>query len=736
MKNHSRRTFLKQSATLTATVTASGLFLNSVIGKALFKAVSARPLEMLVLGDSAMWGQGLKQEQKFYTLTQRWLEGALKGRPVNTPKVKAHSGATILPKNGNGQACNREVNVSIPTIHAQLDEAVREYQAATTDLRSIDVVLVDGGINDMGVFNLLQPFISKKKIVKAADDYCYVAMKDLLHKVGTTFCNARVVVTGYFPLISRQTAPDLFLKLILLAFGEKKFISWFGFAAFNLIRRGLLLDKQDLGPILAHAAEISNVWYTESTLALQRAVGDINRDLNAGPQSGGCDQSIAATVTPHDPLNRRVVFAYPNFKCENAYGAPQTFLWKLVDAQTNFSLFDSPIDRLASNDFFFNERAEWCKCEAAGKRGLQLKICQRAGTGHPNVLGAQEYTRAITTELATILPFTGWTEAQATVLSGTSTLVTEVALPAGPQTVTGRGADHPFFTQAPKKQPEVIAHRGGDGQWPGETMYAFKKAMEIGVDVLEMDVYLTRDNELILMHDRDIKTTTKGEGSVDEFTLAELKELNAAYHWSSVCGDDRSYRDDPNKDLKVTTLKEVFDAFPHMRMNIEMKPARRSPAAKLCQMIRSHDMTDKVLVASLLSSYLDEFRCLCPEAATSASGEELAKFKASSLIGGSYRPYTDAIQIKDKLFAWQIVTSKLVALAHCSNLTREEEARCRKLPVHAWTVNEPKEMKRMIALGVDGIITDCPGPLLSLLNQSAELQATPPDKGFKINPEG
>ncbi|MGH9969870.1 MAG: glycerophosphodiester phosphodiesterase [Pyrinomonadaceae bacterium] len=340
---------------------------------------------------------------------------------------------------------------------------------------------------------------------------------------------------------------------------------------------------------------------------------------------------------------------------------------------------------------------------------MQYKICHRAGTAHPNELGAKEYARAITTELATILPFTGWVQEQPTALSGSLTAAIPSPIAVTPPVVPGRGAEHPFFANAPKKRTEVIAHRGGDGQWPGETMYAYKKAMGIGVDVLEMDAFLTKDNELVLMHDRDIGKTTKGNGPVDKFTLAQLKELNAAYNWSPICGDDHAFRDDPDKDLKATSLEEVFQEFPKMRMNIEMKQARRSPAEKLCQMIRHHKMVDKVLVASFSGSYLDEFRCLCPEVATSASGDELLKFYASSLIGGSYRPVTDAIQVKDRLLAVRVVTNKLVALAHCRDLKPEDQDHCRKLPVHAWTVNDPKEMRRMIDLGVDGIITDCPG---------------------------
>src|SRR4051812_913215 len=102
---------------------------------------------------------------------------------------------------------------------------------------------------------------------------------------------------------------------------------------------------------------------------------------------------------------------------------------------------------------------------------------------------------------------------------------------ASPHPVQPPAAEHPFFAQA-KNHPEVIAHRGGNGQWPGETLLAYKEAVRIGVDVLEMDVYLTKDKRLALMHDVSVKKTTDGRGLIHKYTLAELQELNAAYNWS------------------------------------------------------------------------------------------------------------------------------------------------------------------------------------------------------------
>jgi glycerophosphoryl diester phosphodiesterase len=178
-----------------------------------------------------------------------------------------------------------------------------------------------------------------------------------------------------------------------------------------------------------------------------------------------------------------------------------------------------------------------------------------------------------------------------------------------PHSVNQQSSVPPFFAQA--KSLDVIAHRGGDDERPGETMYAYKHAAEIGVDVLEMDVYRTIDNRLVLMHNMTVNETTNGKGLVSVMKLDKLKRLNAGFNWNK--GDDSSkfYQkeidDVPPEirdDLRVATLDEVFKAYPQMRMNIEMKPSALSPVKELCRMIRESKMEDKVLVASFSHLYL------------------------------------------------------------------------------------------------------------------------------------
>ena len=269
---------------------------------------------------------------------------------------------------------------------------------------------------------------------------------------------------------------------------------------------------------------------------------------------------------------------------------------------------------------------------------------------------------------------------------------------------TPHGLDHPFFKQV-KNHPEVIAHRGGAGEWPGETLFAYQQAVKAGVDVLEMDVYMTKDDELVLMHNPTVNKTTNGKGLIATKTVKQLQQLDAGYSWSD---DGQKTFPFHGKGITVPTLKEIFEAFPDMRMNIEMKEATKSPVARLCGLIQEHNMTDRVLVASFSTKYLQAFRQACPNVATSASTGELLQFlsKNSLVVHSSFKPKSDALQMIEKILGHRVVTQEFVKKVHRLNM-----------PLHTWTVDPVAEMNRMIRVGVDGIITNYPTRLLKILGR-------------------
>ena len=142
-------------------------------------------------------------------------------------------------------------------------------------------------------------------------------------------------------------------------------------------------------------------------------------------------------------------------------------------------------------------------------------------------------------------------------------------------------------------------------------------------------------------------------------------------------------------------------------MNIEIKQKEPSIITQFGELIQQYGMTDQVLVASFWDSVLKEFRDEFPQVATSASTPEAIKFYAlDDILPAHYKPDTDAIQADSKASFIHLITRHFVEKAHQLNLK-----------VHAWTVNEPKEMRRMIEVGVDGIITDLPTTLLQVLGR-------------------
>jgi glycerophosphoryl diester phosphodiesterase len=264
--------------------------------------------------------------------------------------------------------------------------------------------------------------------------------------------------------------------------------------------------------------------------------------------------------------------------------------------------------------------------------------------------------------------------------------------------------DHPYYSDD-LNYPLVIAHQGGDGVWPGESMLAFKNSVDLGVDVLEMDIHITKDGELILMHDETVDRTTDGTGEIESMTLDELKKLDAAYDWSPDEGQTFPYR---GQGIQVATLEEIFQAFPDMRMTIEIKKTNVSMAKPFCDLIREYNMQDKVLVASFHDDRLKEFRAECPDVATSSAKNETTVFVllTKAYLSGFYSPKFFSLQVPEESGGITVMTPAFVRAAHARNLA-----------VEPWTINDAETMRKLIEWGVDGIITDRPDIMMEVLGR-------------------
>ena len=270
----------------------------------------------------------------------------------------------------------------------------------------------------------------------------------------------------------------------------------------------------------------------------------------------------------------------------------------------------------------------------------------------------------------------------------------------------GEPAPERAFFKKEIPRPLVIAHRGGAGLYPENTLHAFKGSSDLGVDVIELDVRGTADGTLVVIHDATVDRTTDGSGRISEMTLEAVKKLNAGYRFTPDGGKTFPFRE---TGVTVPTLPEVFAALPDARFNIEIKQETPSLVKSLCCLIRERKMSEKAVVASFRQSVLDDFRRECSEVATSAGPSEVSQFLAmyKTGLGASYSPAMQALQVPEYLTGLQVISKEFV-----------ENAQRLNLKVHVWTINETTDMQRLLGMGVHGIMTDYPDRLLNLLDHT------------------
>ncbi len=254
------------------------------------------------------------------------------------------------------------------------------------------------------------------------------------------------------------------------------------------------------------------------------------------------------------------------------------------------------------------------------------------------------------------------------------------------------------------QRPLFFAHRGGSLLAPENTLYAFRLGADLGADALELDIQMTRDGELIVMHDPAVDRTTEGAGLVASYSLDELRRLDAGYRFTADEGATYPFR---GQGLTIPTLREVYEAFPGLRINIDLKASQPAREQALWRLLRDHAAEERTLVGSFLHTPLARFRRLTGgQVATSASRRELVSFLAA-MASRSLRflrvPY-DALQVPELHRGLRIVSPGMIGAAHRLGLD-----------VHIWTVDEPQDMRRLLDWGVDGLMSDRPDLLATVL---------------------
>lgn len=256
-----------------------------------------------------------------------------------------------------------------------------------------------------------------------------------------------------------------------------------------------------------------------------------------------------------------------------------------------------------------------------------------------------------------------------------------------------------------KDYPVILAHRGGRGLWPENTLFAFQQAVALGVDALEFDIRCTRDGVLVVIHDDSVDRTTNGKGFVHELTLQELQQLDAGYWWT----DDQQNYPYRGKGIRVPTLEEVFQFFSGVWMNIDIKQHSPSIVEHFASEIRKFGKEEEVLVASFDHKTIQNFRHLCPNVLTTASLREtkILYILAQLFLNVFYSKKIKVLQIPPEYEGRKLLGGRFMSAIHH-----------RKILLHLWTINDIDEMQRFLKMGVHGFVTDYPDRLLKALGRN------------------
>lgn len=238
---------------------------------------------------------------------------------------------------------------------------------------------------------------------------------------------------------------------------------------------------------------------------------------------------------------------------------------------------------------------------------------------------------------------------------------------------------------------KIFAHRGFSGKYPENTMIAFEKAVEIGVDGMEFDVHLTKDNEMVIVHDEDIKRTSNGEGLVKDMTYAELCEFDFSFKFHDEVGFQ-----------KIPTLREYFELVKDTDIisNIELKTGifeYETIEKRVIDLIHEYKLEEKIILSSF--NHFTVMRC---------------------------KEIDPSIKLGFLLESWLIDFGKYTAShgVDCChplylNLLPEvvEEIHAAGRQINTWTVNEYEDIKRLSDLGVDCLIGNFPDRMIEVLRQ-------------------
>ncbi len=249
------------------------------------------------------------------------------------------------------------------------------------------------------------------------------------------------------------------------------------------------------------------------------------------------------------------------------------------------------------------------------------------------------------------------------------------------------------FFASPK--PRIFGHRGASGVAPENTFASFEAASK-ATNYIETDVWLTKDNVPVFLHDKNLLRTCGADVMINEINFDELNQFDAGFTYSP------NKKDYPFREqgLQVPGVEEIFKAFPNHYFNIEIKDSKAIATAQLLKAAKASNALDRILIAAENDKIMANIRKELPNSIpTSACYGEVFSFLQNLLAGklNEYKCAAQAFQIPDRYENYNLADQKIIDALHSMGIE-----------VHYWTINDPSHMKELVANGADGIVTDFP----------------------------
>jgi glycerophosphoryl diester phosphodiesterase len=254
--------------------------------------------------------------------------------------------------------------------------------------------------------------------------------------------------------------------------------------------------------------------------------------------------------------------------------------------------------------------------------------------------------------------------------------------------------------------PWLVAHRGGSLLAPENTLAAFDVAARLGADAIETDVRRTRDGGVVVFHDDTTERLTGAPGTIEERTLSEVLALDAGWGFTPDGGLTHPHR---GKGVAIPTFRETLERYPAMRFNVDAKPDEPALAEALAAVILAAGAEERVCVGSFHDAQAERLGALLPACARYLPEQAATCHVMAAMSGekgaGCPKGY-DLASLPFRMGEMQVVSPAVVEHFHRLDV-----------PVHVWTVDDEHDMRALLAMGVDGIVTDRPDVLATVLGR-------------------